>query len=432
MGPRRAPSPGRGCREPLGRPPLRLHLRVDRRPDRPARVRVPRAAADPDPARPDPVRGQRRRARGPRVARPAVPRSRGGARPGRAPPGPGHRLHHARIAPALQPSRRDPGRGGGEAPAADRGGGGAGRTRGGPPALAVPRRGRLDRADPAGNRLGAIARACAGDRRGLLREPVDPPAPAGTRRALSPGRVPGPRGAATPWPGPSSTPWSGSASSSGAAPRRWRCTRAIPSIASAGGSASTRSSPRRSTRATSRAPASPSSRRSTPTSSTTAGSPRPSSRPPGSATTPLTCRFASELARRQPAELRRLDLAAVYAPLVRHGDAARAVRGGPRAPRPGPVARDRRPPPPLRHLACRDPRADGRPAEAAEIYKDLVSSSSPAPQVALDAAETLLDNNHRSHARPFLAQRASSPARPESGGWRTGRRPCTRRVPERA
>ena len=46
----------------------------------------------------------------------------------------------------------------------------------------------------------------------------------------------------------------------------------------------------------------------------------------------------------------------------------------------------------------------GRPAEAAEIYKSLVSSSSSAPQVALDAAETLLDNNHRSHARPFLAQ----------------------------
>ena len=46
----------------------------------------------------------------------------------------------------------------------------------------------------------------------------------------------------------------------------------------------------------------------------------------------------------------------------------------------------------------------GRPAEAAEIYKGLVSSSSSAPQVALDAAETLLDNNHRSHARPFLAQ----------------------------
>ena len=145
----------------------------------------------PTPRDPTRFEGERRRARGPRVARQAVPRSRGGAQPGRAPPGPGHRLHLARIAPALQPSRGDPGRSRREAPEADRGGDAAGGTRGGPPALAVPRRGRLDRADPFGNRPGAIARACPRDRRGVLREPVDPPAPAGTRRTLSSGRFAG-------------------------------------------------------------------------------------------------------------------------------------------------------------------------------------------------------------------------------------------------
>ena len=44
----------------------------------------------------------------------------------------------------------------------------------------------------------------------------------------------------------------------------------------------------------------------------------------------------------------------------------------------------------------------GRPDEAARIYHDLVASASSAPQVALDAAETFLDNGHHDQARTFL------------------------------
>jgi predicted Zn-dependent protease len=44
----------------------------------------------------------------------------------------------------------------------------------------------------------------------------------------------------------------------------------------------------------------------------------------------------------------------------------------------------------------------GRPDEAARIYYDLVASAPSASQVALDAAETFLDNGHREQARSFL------------------------------
>ena len=47
----------------------------------------------------------------------------------------------------------------------------------------------------------------------------------------------------------------------------------------------------------------------------------------------------------------------------------------------------------------------GRPDEASRIYDELVSSSaSSSPQVALDAAETLLDNGHLEQARDFLGR----------------------------
>jgi hypothetical protein len=47
-----------------------------------------------------------------------------------------------------------------------------------------------------------------------------------------------------------------------------------------------------------------------------------------------------------------------------------------------------------------------RPDKACRIYRDLIASSSTdsGPQVALDAAETLLDNGHVDQAKRFLIQ----------------------------
>ena len=256
----------------------------------------------------------------------------------------------------------------------------------------------------------------AGDRRGLLREPVDPPA----HGRVSTDSLPWPRrrtrGGETPWPGPSSTPWSGSASSSGAAPRRWRCTRAIPSIASAAGSASTRSSPTRSTRQTSRAPASPSSESLSPDELDDRRLAEAFESAAGLRDDALTCRFAAELARRQAGGIPGASTSPPSTPRSsarrwQRGQAEEALELLARA-RPH-AAEDHR-----RSASTpgvpRSSRGSGRPAEAAEIYKDLVSGLPRAPQVALDAAETLLDNNHRSHARPFLAQAPSSPVPPAS------------------
>ena len=58
----------------------------------------------------------------------------------------------------------------------------------------------------------------------------------------------------------------------------------------------------------------------------------------------------------------------------------------------------------------------GCPDEAAEIYQTLVDSASSAPQVALDAAETLLDNGHHRHARGFLDSACELAKRRESPG----------------
>jgi tetratricopeptide (TPR) repeat protein len=118
----------------------------------------------------------------------------------------------------------------------------------------------------------------------------------------------------------------------------------------------------------------------------------------------LSARFAAELVRRQPPELKRLDLAAVYAPLVRQamkrGDAGQALESLDRA---RTLGTDE-----LRHrfdtwraeILART----GRPVEAATIYRELIASSPASPQVALDAAETLLDNGHTPLARRFLTQ----------------------------
>lgn len=116
----------------------------------------------------------------------------------------------------------------------------------------------------------------------------------------------------------------------------------------------------------------------------------------------LTARFAAELVHRRPREFARLDPAAVFAPLVRvatqRGDTGEALAWLDQA----------------RTLATEPARRTfetwraeilsrtGRPDEAVRVYQALLKSSPLAPQVALDAAETLLDNGHHQHARGFL------------------------------
>jgi tetratricopeptide (TPR) repeat protein len=118
----------------------------------------------------------------------------------------------------------------------------------------------------------------------------------------------------------------------------------------------------------------------------------------------LSARFAAELVRRQPAVLSRLDLAAVYAPLVRQamkrGDAGQALESLDQARTLGTDDHRRRFDTWRAEILART----GRPVEAATIYGELISSSPAPPQVALDAAETLLDNGHTPLARRFLAQ----------------------------
>jgi tetratricopeptide (TPR) repeat protein len=116
----------------------------------------------------------------------------------------------------------------------------------------------------------------------------------------------------------------------------------------------------------------------------------------------LTARFAAELARRRPARLDQLDLTAVYAPLVRQamqrGTPAEALSWLDQAHALGSVATRRSFDTWRAEILSRT----GRPDEAARIYQKLVASAPSAPHVALDAAETLLDNGHNEQARAFL------------------------------
>ena len=131
----------------------------------------------------------------------------------------------------------------------------------------------------------------------------------------------------------------------------------------------------------------------------------------------LTTRFAAELARRQPDQLSQLDLSAVYAPLIRQS----MQRENPQEALDW-LEQART----LGSDSCRRTfdtwRAEilsrtGRPDLASRIYDELVSSSaSSSPQVALDAAETLLDNGHLEQARDFLG-RALNLARSARVPW---------------
>jgi tetratricopeptide (TPR) repeat protein len=116
----------------------------------------------------------------------------------------------------------------------------------------------------------------------------------------------------------------------------------------------------------------------------------------------LTTKFAAELVRRRPSGFPQIDLTTVYAPLVRQAmqrsnpgealdwlDQARAL---------GSEASRRLFDTWRAEILSRT----GRPDEAALIYHDLVATAPSAPQVALDAAETFLDNGHQEQARDFL------------------------------
>ena len=130
----------------------------------------------------------------------------------------------------------------------------------------------------------------------------------------------------------------------------------------------------------------------------------------------LTTRFAGELARRKPQELARLDLNAVFAPLIRvatqRGDPDEALSWLDQARTLGPEASRRTFDTWRAEILSRI----GRPDEAAHIYQTLIASAPSAPQVALDAAETLLDNGHHRHARNFL-DRACDLARSAQVPW---------------
>ena len=130
----------------------------------------------------------------------------------------------------------------------------------------------------------------------------------------------------------------------------------------------------------------------------------------------LTTRFAAELVRRKPDQLGQLDLSAVYAPLIRQSmqreKPQEALDWLEQARSLGPAS----------SRATFDTwRAEilsrtGRPDLASRIYDELVSSSASSPQVALDAAETLLDNGHLDQARDFLGRALKLARSPGSVG----------------
>jgi tetratricopeptide (TPR) repeat protein len=119
---------------------------------------------------------------------------------------------------------------------------------------------------------------------------------------------------------------------------------------------------------------------------------------------PLSSRLAIEVLRRSPSLLDQLDLLTVYAPQVRlamqRGTPDDALELLERARSRGVDANRRAFDTWRAEILART----ARPEAAASVYQELVASSPSAAQVALDAAETLLDNGHRQVASDFLAQ----------------------------
>jgi tetratricopeptide (TPR) repeat protein len=127
----------------------------------------------------------------------------------------------------------------------------------------------------------------------------------------------------------------------------------------------------------------------------------------------LTTRFASELLQRNTDLLANLDLSTIYAPLVRQaiqcGKPQEALKW---------LEQGRTLGSDLNRRTFDTWRAEilsrtGRPEEASRIYDQLVTSADSRPQIALDAAETFMDNGHLDQARDFLrrAQRLAKTAR---------------------
>jgi tetratricopeptide (TPR) repeat protein len=117
-----------------------------------------------------------------------------------------------------------------------------------------------------------------------------------------------------------------------------------------------------------------------------------------------TVRFASVLARRDPPSLGRLDPAAVFAPLIRRslaaGDPGAALAWLDRA---RSISDD----PHRRTFSIWSAEVlarTGRPDDALRAYQDLLASSPGDAALALDGAETLLDNSYPEHARPLLLE----------------------------
>ena len=401
---RRGPPPGGGAEAPGRRPPLRLDRRLARRRRaRLARRRRPTLRRRSPPR--DPVTGRAPvdGGRGLRVARPAVPEP---GRPAPASPtcrGPGHRRRHARLAPALQP------RSAGRSTSVDD------RL---PGPIGDPARPSAARRPPcpcrSSTRPSGRFRLPAGSTREaarpLTREAVEhyyedrwihQPAPrarrplrrsrpAGARRGgrrRRPGQArggrPAPRAARRPGPGPPA------------------CTRAIRSTASAAGSASSRST-RRSVDADDLAcmsaaeldrldPAALDDVRLVDAFESAAG-PR--------ATTPARPGSPPSSSGRDPPALARLDLAALFAPSSARR-CGRTTRARPSTGSTGP-----------REVAAAAatagrstsgaPRSSPGPAIPTRPLRSIERCSTtarPTPRLALDAAETLLDNGHDEHAR---------------------------------
>src|SRR5262249_1140288 len=130
-----------------------------------------------------------------------------------------------------------------------------------------------------------------------------------------------------------------------------------------------------------------------------------------------TTRFAAELARREPSSMSRLDLEAVFAPLVREalrdGDPGQALGHLDRARE---LARDDLERRTFATWSAEVLARSGRPDLALETYQSLLAVLEPvaAATVALDGAETLIDNGATEPARALLIE-ARTLARASAG-----------------
>ena len=133
---------------------------------------------------------------------------------------------------------------------------------------------------------------------------------------------------------------------------------------------------------------------------------------------PLASRFASELLRRPLERLRQVDLTAVFAPLIRQqmgqGNPQQALELLTQARDLGSELNRRSFDTWRAEILARTDQLE----QAGRVYRDLIASApdGSAAQVALDAAETLLDNGHRQEAKRFLVQ-ALDLARAASVPW---------------